>query len=161
LSRVRGVVAALWGHPEEAPPSSNWLATQLSISRIVALVLLLRAGRAVALWLGAYDYEASAVGLAVGMYGLVGIKYVLAGLDKYATVIASKRGKIVLACLWFLTLSGPVLFAGLWLSLQPIPNTTWYGRLMYVAMAIALVIAGFREAISIRPHAARDTPSSS
>jgi hypothetical protein len=117
----------------------------------------MRAGRVVALWLGAYDYEALSVGFAIGIYGLIGIKYVLAALNKYAAIIVNERGKIVLSCLWFLVLSGPVLLGGVWLFLQPFPKTTWYGRLIYVVVAIGLVIAGFREAVSIGSHAARDT----
>jgi hypothetical protein len=102
----------------------------------------MRAGRVVALWLGAYDYEALSVGFSIGIYGLIGIKYVLAALNKYAAIIVNERGKIVLSCLWFLVLSGPVLFGGVWLFLQPFPKTTWYGRLIYVVVAIGLVIAG-------------------
>jgi hypothetical protein len=101
--------------------------------------------------------QALSVGFAIGIYGLIGIKYVLAALNKYAAIIVNERGKIVLSCLWFLVLSGPVLFGGVWLFLQPFPKTTWYGRLIYVVVAIGLVIAGFREAVSIGSHAARDT----
>lgn len=156
MSRLRHVAAALWGRPEDAPPSSNWLGVQLSISRVVTFALLTRAGTVIALWLGAYDYEALSVGLALGLYGLVGVKYVLIALDKYAATIANECGRIVLVCLWLLTLSGPVLFAGVWISLQPLPNTTWYGRLVFVVVAIALVIAGLRETVSIGAHAAHD-----
>jgi hypothetical protein len=53
----------------------------------------------VALWLGAYDYEALSVGFSIGIYGLIGIKYVLAALNKYAAIIVNERGKIVLSCL--------------------------------------------------------------
>ncbi len=110
-----------------------------------------------ALWLGAYDYEAISVGSAIGICGLIGVKYVLAALNKYAAIVVNKRGKIVLSCLWFLVLSGPALFGGVWLLLQPFPKTTWYGWLIYVVVAIGLVIAGFREAVSTGSHAARDT----
>ena len=109
----------------------------------------MRAGRVVALWLGAYDYEALSVGSAIGICGLIGVKYVLAALNKYAAIIVNERG--------FLVLSGPALFGGVWLLLQPFPKTTWYGWLIYVVVAIGLVIAGFREAVSTGSHAARDT----
>lgn len=98
--------------------------------------------------MGARDYEALAVGLAIGVYGLVGFKYLLVAIGKYADKVRGRRPKIILGCLWFSALGVPVLLAGVWLSLQPLPRTTWYVRLIWPALAIALIIAGIREAIS-------------
>jgi hypothetical protein len=150
--------AALWGHPEEAAPSSNWLSLQLLISRVVTLFVFLKAGKAVALWIGAQEYEALAVGFAVGFYGFIGIKYALLAVDRTAAAVSAKLLKIVLAYLWFLILGGPVLFGGVWLSLQPMPDTTWHARLWFPILATALIVAGFREMVSLGAHAAPDIP---
>jgi hypothetical protein len=131
------------------------LGVQLVISQLIVFPLLLRAGKALALRLGVCHYEALAVGFALGMYGCVSVQYILAALSTHVAIVANKRGRIALLGLWFFILSGPTLFGGGWLCLQPFPNTTWYGRLIYVAVAIAMVIAGVREVISSGAHAAR------
>ena len=47
-----------------------------------------------------------------------------------------------------------MLVAGVWLVLQPMPQTSWYGRLILPGLGVALIVAGIRQAIDLATQAA-------
>ena len=115
----------------------------------IALAILLLAGSR---HLGANPLQQSALALAGFVYGLIGTPHVLAFLVKATDVSRRMWIRVFCSFLAIILLNGSTLAGVTWMAFDLPSGTPWHVRAVLVIGSVALVVAGWREAIASPPQ---------